>query len=232
MFGGTEPKHSAGYDCYILPYNYSNHYLSDEYDYEQRINYFTEDIGLNNYYFFFRNQLPFFLGSADLGWGASGHPYRGEEYLYGHKQLLARYYLERLSNQLGSIEDYDYNRPFYAGFWPTLRYPNGMQFPSRPWNSFLPKAKLHQIHVRIGSRVFQTFLNVSRTASHRRKRRYAFVHCLFGSSCTDDDQTAGKSPQTILYTIRFIFHSKSFIVVGHATKGAERPFPGNEKMFG
>ncbi|XP_058801563.1 arylphorin subunit alpha-like [Phymastichus coffea] len=140
--GQLEEKHSAGYDCYILPYNYSNHYLSDEYNYEQKLNYFTEDIGLNAYYFYLRNQFPFFLSSEEMGWPKT---FRGMEYIYGHKQLFARYYLERLSNGLGHIEDYDYSRKFYSGYWPTMSYPNGMQFPSRPRNSHFPRSKFHKI---------------------------------------------------------------------------------------
>lgn len=138
------PKHSAGYDTYIIPYNYSNYYLTDEYDYEQRINYFTEDIGFNAYYFFFRSQFPFFLSSDEFGWPKS---YRGEEYLYGHKQIFSRYYLERLSNDLPKIESYDYRRPFYPGFWPSLSYANGLQFPSRPGNSYIPPYKYYKIQV-------------------------------------------------------------------------------------
>jgi hypothetical protein len=141
-FGKLEQKHSAGYDTYIIPYNYSNYYLSEEYDYEQRLNYFTEDIGLNTYYFFFRNEYPFFLTAEEL---QAPKNYRGEEYLYGHKLLLNRYFLERLSNDLGHIEDYNYNRPFYPGFKPTMTYPNGLPFPSRPSDSYFPKNKYHQI---------------------------------------------------------------------------------------
>ena len=137
------PKYKGGSDAYIIPYNYSNYYLSDEYDYEQRLNYFTEDIGIGNYYFFFRNNFPFFMSSEELG----HKNYRGEEYLYGHLMLFNRYFLERLSNDLGHVEDYDYHSKFYAGYWPTMSYPNGMHMPSRPWESYFPKSKYHMIHV-------------------------------------------------------------------------------------
>ncbi|KAJ8680418.1 hypothetical protein QAD02_016205 [Eretmocerus hayati] len=141
-FAKLETKHSAGYDTYILPYNYSSQYITDEYDYEQRLNYFTEDIGLNNYYFFFRSQYPFILSGQEFNWPKG---IRGEEYLYGHKLLYNRYYLERLSNDLGMVEDYDFSRPFYAGYWPSMSYPNGMHFTSRPWNSQIPKSKIHKV---------------------------------------------------------------------------------------
>ncbi|XP_011506306.1 PREDICTED: arylphorin subunit alpha-like [Ceratosolen solmsi marchali] len=141
--GKLYQKHSAGYDTYIIPYNYSNFYLTDEYNYDQRLNYFTEDIGLNNFYFFLRTQYPSFLSGDEINLPKNS---RGEAYLYIHKLLYNRYYLERLSNDLGKIEDYDYSRPFYPGFWPTLSYPNGLPFPSRPSNSYFPKTKYHQIH--------------------------------------------------------------------------------------
>lgn len=142
-FGKFMPKHSGGRDAYVIPYNYSNYYLSDEYDYEQRLNYFTEDIGLNNYYFFFRNNFPFFMAGEEMG---SAMNYRGEDYLYGHKLLFNRYFLERMSNDLGHVEDYNYNSKFYAGYWPTMSYPNGMHFPSRSYESYFPKSKYHMIH--------------------------------------------------------------------------------------
>lgn len=103
----------------------------------------------------FRNQFPFFLNGEEFGFNKH---YRGEEYLYGHKQILSRYYLERLSNDLGQVENFDWARPFFTGFWPSLSYPNGLQFPSRPSNQFFPKSKYYKIQVR---RSDSTSLSVS-----------------------------------------------------------------------
>uniref|UniRef100_A0A1B0D917 Hemocyanin middle domain-containing protein n=1 Tax=Phlebotomus papatasi TaxID=29031 RepID=A0A1B0D917_PHLPP len=47
-------------------------------------------------------------------------------------QILARYYLERLSNDLGHIPEFSWYEPIYTGYYPNLRYYNGVYFPSRP----------------------------------------------------------------------------------------------------
>ncbi|XP_014203409.1 arylphorin subunit alpha-like [Copidosoma floridanum] len=138
--GQFVPKHSAGYDAYVIPYNYSR--VSSEYDYEQRLAYFTEDVGLNVFYYFLRNMYPFFMSSEEFGWPKY---FRGEEYLYGQDHLFNRFYLERLSNDLGKIEDYDHSRPFYPGYWPSLDHPNGQQFPSRPADAYFPRDKYKKI---------------------------------------------------------------------------------------
>jgi hypothetical protein len=140
----ADSKKFVDYDTYIIPANYSGWYVSREYDVEQKLNYFTEDIGLNAYYFYFRHDFPFWLKSEEFGL----QKYRGEEYLYGHKQLLARYYLERLSNDIGKIEDYDWNNEFYTGYYPTMIYHNGLPLPQRPyWNKF-PYYKYKYMKVR------------------------------------------------------------------------------------
>lgn len=115
-----------------------------EYDPEQKLNYFTEDIGLNAYYFYFRQEYPFWL----KGDGFEFKKYRGEEYLYGHKQLLMRYNLERLSNDLAKIENFDWYRKFHNGYYPTMTFPNGLPFPQRPhWTKF-PYYKYKYIKVK------------------------------------------------------------------------------------
>lgn len=73
--------------------------------------------------------------------------YRGLEYLYGHKLLLNRYNLERLSNDLPALEDFDWQKPFYAGYYPSMIYHNGLPYPQRPdWSSF-PVYKYKYIQV-------------------------------------------------------------------------------------
>lgn len=129
---------------------------------EHKINYFTEDIGLNAYYFFFRLEYPFWMKSDEFGL----QKYRGEEYLYGHKQLLARYYLERLSNDIGKIEDFDWHQEFHMGYYPTMTYQNGLPLPQRPYWSKFPYYKYKYIKVRFNlitlSREKKFLLRVSR----------------------------------------------------------------------
>ncbi|MVT01072.1 hypothetical protein, partial [Devosia marina] len=49
------------------------------------------------------------------------------------QQLLARYYMERLSNNVGDIPAINLeDKSIETGFVPSLRYPNGLEFPARP----------------------------------------------------------------------------------------------------
>lgn len=83
----------------IIPTNYT------DYDYymtniENKISYFTEDIGLNTYYYYFHADYPFWMTGKNYNMVRER---RGEQYLFVHQQLLARYYLERLSNDIGEL---------------------------------------------------------------------------------------------------------------------------------
>ncbi|KOX67354.1 Arylphorin subunit alpha [Melipona quadrifasciata] len=132
LFGLRET--SGEYKAYILPANYSGWYVYRDYYLENKLNYFTEDIGLNSYYFFFRLAYPFWMSSSEFGLSDS---LRGAEYLYGHQQLMNRYYLERLVNDLPKLEDFDWQKPFYAGYYPTIIHKNGLPLPQRPeWSNF------------------------------------------------------------------------------------------------
>lgn len=71
---------------YLVFANYSGWYLNREYDLENKLNYFVEDIGLNWYYTLLRLQYPFWLSSKEFDFPET----RGEEYLYSHLQLLNR----------------------------------------------------------------------------------------------------------------------------------------------
>lgn len=90
---------------------------------EQRLSYFTEDVGLNAYYYYFHTILPFWWNGKVLG------PFqerRGEIISYFYQQLLARYFLERLSNGLGEIPSFSWYSPVTVGYYPflsTWKYP-------------------------------------------------------------------------------------------------------------
>jgi len=109
----------------VLMANYSSH---DVYSYEdQYISYFTEDIGLNAYYYYFHIDYPFWMGGEEYGLYKD---YRGSYYLYFHQQLLARYYLERLSHDLGYIKQFSW----YEGlpsYYPNIHTYHGYPFISR-----------------------------------------------------------------------------------------------------
>lgn len=96
---------------------------------EDALTYFTEDIGLNTYYFYFHATYPFWLSTEEFGLTRDR---KGEFFLYNHQQLLARYYMERLSNDLGEIPRFMWSRPIRTGFKSSLRQFNGLEMPSRP----------------------------------------------------------------------------------------------------
>lgn len=94
---------------------------------EQVLSYFTEDVGLNAWYFYFHIDYPFWIDSKDSIFKNR----RGEVYLHTHAQLLARYYIERLSNGLGKIPQFSWHVPFRTGYNPELAYYKGSSFPMR-----------------------------------------------------------------------------------------------------
>lgn len=110
----------------IIPANYTGWMIHTSP--EQKITYFTEDVGLNAYYYYFNMDYPFWLGGNEFGLKKDR---RGELYFFFHQQLLARYYLERLSNGLGKIPEFSFYEPVKTGYYPALRYYNGFDFPSR-----------------------------------------------------------------------------------------------------
>lgn len=101
-----------------------NFHMNDD----DQLRYFTEDIGVNSYYFYFAMDYPYWLGGEEFGLMKDR---RGEQYLYMHQQLLARYYVERLSNGMGSIMDFSMHKPIETGYCSGLNYYNGLSFPVR-----------------------------------------------------------------------------------------------------
>lgn len=115
-------------DKYVvtIPANYTGQFVHT--NLEQRLSYFTEDIGLNSYYYYLHADYPFWMGGEEYGLYKDR---RGEFYMYMYQQILARYYLERLSNGLGKIPELSFYTPIKSGYYPALRYYNGDYFPSR-----------------------------------------------------------------------------------------------------
>lgn len=73
---------------------------------------------------------------------------RGELYLYQHQQILARYFMERLSNNLGDIPEFSWTKPIRTGYHPILSYYNGNAFPSRE-NSHLFNKEDHYYDIEL-----------------------------------------------------------------------------------
>lgn len=140
-------------DEYIIDANYSGQLPSQDWtDNEYKLSYFTEDVDLNEFYFHFVNNYPFWLKSGDSS-------VRGEIYYYVHKILLSKYKLERLSLGLGEIEDIDWDQPIVTGFYPSMTHPNGLLFPSRPANTHVPVFKYKFLEVFRGKKKFLYFIS-------------------------------------------------------------------------
>jgi hypothetical protein len=88
---------------YVFPANYT------VYTPENGLKYFREDPGLNTFYtYFYYNYATFFNGTE---YGVE-YDRRGELIYNLYQQLLARYSIERLSNDLPDVEPYYHNNPF------------------------------------------------------------------------------------------------------------------------
>ncbi|KAF7389016.1 hypothetical protein HZH66_010153 [Vespula vulgaris] len=123
FIGLTSTGNMNNTDIYVIYSNYT-----DTFSEENKLDYFMEDFSLNSFYFYFRQIFPFWLNSKEYN---IPREYRGVFYLYIHQQLIARYYLERLSNDLGEIEDFNLQKPFYPGFYSSIVFGNGVVMPQR-----------------------------------------------------------------------------------------------------
>ncbi|XP_044272349.1 arylphorin subunit alpha-like [Tribolium madens] len=117
----------AKYNDQTIYANYSGYYLNLHP--EQALSYFTEDVGVNSFYYYYNLYYPFWMSGEEFN---LKYDNRGEVFYYMYQQILARYYLERLSNGFGEIDHFNWEVPFETGYYPNLCYPNGLQFPSRP----------------------------------------------------------------------------------------------------
>ncbi|XP_068082933.1 hexamerin-like [Anabrus simplex] len=106
---------------------------------EQKLTYFSEDVGLNTYYTYFHLMYPFWFTAKNYGLNLDRY---GELFYYTQQQLLARYNLERLSVGLPEVDILLFDKPitlggyidFQTGYSSTLRYQNGLEVPIRPDN--------------------------------------------------------------------------------------------------
>ncbi|KAJ2945585.1 hypothetical protein O0L34_g409 [Tuta absoluta] len=123
---------------YYFYANYSNYWTYG--NEETKMAYFTEDVGLNAYYYYFNSYFPFWMSGEFQG---ALKEYRGEAWFFVYQQLLARYYLERLCNGLGEIPDFSWYSPIKHGYTPfmsTLYYP----FIQRSDNYQIPQYKFNE----------------------------------------------------------------------------------------
>lgn len=123
-------------DFYGIKKTEKDVYIIDENVYDRRVNlndedrlrYFTEDIDLNTYYYYFHVDYPFWMRDEMFD---KLKVRRFEMTLYVYQQILARYYLERLSVGLGEIKTLSWYKPIRKGYWPWMMLHNGVELRTR-----------------------------------------------------------------------------------------------------
>lgn len=98
------------------------------YSKEMPVAYFTHDYGLSNFYYNINLMYPSWLGNEAIPLVKDR---RGEWFWFLHKQILARYYMERLSNGLGEIPVLGTD-VVEQGYLSGLLWHSGIPYPVRP----------------------------------------------------------------------------------------------------
>lgn len=121
-----------------------NHLSEDCID---KLDYFRQDIGLNSYYYGIHLLYPFWMSNDELSSIDSNY---AEEYYYYHRNLLARYEMEKEHLKQRNIST---DSKCYDDFIPYLTYENGLLFSTRSsiraeWNDEYTRIKSIDIAIR------------------------------------------------------------------------------------
>ncbi|XP_067612753.1 larval serum protein 1 beta chain-like [Eurosta solidaginis] len=92
------------------------------------LSYFTEDLGWNAYWYYLNLDYAFFLDGETYGLNKDR---RGEWWFYNVQQILARYYMERLSHGFGDIPQFSFSQAYEYGYDPELVAYNGVGYSYR-----------------------------------------------------------------------------------------------------
>ncbi|XP_050439526.1 phenoloxidase 1-like [Adelges cooleyi] len=113
-----------------IPYDYS----ATDVDIEHRISYFREDVGVNLHHWHWHLVYPF---NGPLS--VVNKDRRGELFYYMHQQIIARYNMERLSNDMSRVVRLtSWHEPIPEGYFPKLdNVLANRVWPPRPANTKL-----------------------------------------------------------------------------------------------
>lgn len=126
-------------DVYTLVLH-ANYTSQDLYSYdEQKLSYYTEDVGLNSYFFYQHVDYPFWLGGKEFGLYKDR---RGEYFFWVQQQMLARYLLERYSHDMPRIKDFTWWTPLQP-YYPNMRTYYGYPFMSRDEGHIIHQENVH-----------------------------------------------------------------------------------------
>ncbi|XP_055907157.1 larval serum protein 1 beta chain-like [Eupeodes corollae] len=95
---------------------------------ESKLAYLTEDLGWNAYWYYLNMDYSMILDSNQIPLKKDR---RGEWWLYNVQQILARYYMERLSHGMGEISELSWHGAIQMGYDPKLIAYNGIGFTMR-----------------------------------------------------------------------------------------------------
>nr|AAB58984.1 arylphorin [Calliphora vicina] len=115
-----------GTKMFFMPVDYTRDI--EFFNKESVLSYFTEDVGFNAYWYYLNMDYAFFLDGKTYGLNKDR---RGEYWLYNVRQLLSRYYMERLSHGFGEIPRFSFMYSIEYGYNPQLVYHNGVGFSYR-----------------------------------------------------------------------------------------------------
>ncbi|XP_044760588.1 hexamerin-like [Coccinella septempunctata] len=164
--GKTEyPKDADGFVGYTINSSYSGQYLNLHPD-QALMNYYLEDVGINAFFYYYYLYYPYWLSGEELGQNDVFYK-RGEVFYFHSQESAARFYIERLANNLGDIPEIDWDLPLEAGFNPSMRYPNGVEFPTRPNFADLRQFFTNQVKKQGPSRDYQHSLTLIKDYSRR-----------------------------------------------------------------
>ncbi|XP_073826201.1 arylphorin subunit C223-like [Musca autumnalis] len=111
---------------FYMPVGYTSdvHFFNKE----SEMSYFTEDVDWNSYWYYFNMHYFPNLNGKQFGLKQDR---RGEYYFYVVRQMLARYYMERLSHGFGQIPDFNFFTKVTYGYDPQLTNYNGVGYSYR-----------------------------------------------------------------------------------------------------
>nr|XP_012214582.1 PREDICTED: hexamerin-like isoform X1 [Linepithema humile]XP_012214583.1 PREDICTED: hexamerin-like isoform X1 [Linepithema humile] len=150
--------HVGQQNSVVIPVNYTANLLG-----EQQLSYFTQDVGLANYYAFVnlagymlpeQQQTPVQHQQQQSVHSQESQTGQGSLYYYLNQQLLAHYELNRLTNGLGPIQETDFVN-VQAPYQPHLRHINGVESPGRSDNLHLTNNNLIQSVKKLEQRLIE-----------------------------------------------------------------------------
>ncbi|XP_050531052.1 phenoloxidase 1-like [Daktulosphaira vitifoliae] len=117
-----------------VPIEIPNDFSANDLDIENRVNYFREDIGLNLHHWHWHLVYPY-RGPRNV----VAKDRRGELFYYMHQQMMGRYNMERLCNDMARTKRLtNWYEPIAEGYFPKLdNLLASRTWPSRPPNSIL-----------------------------------------------------------------------------------------------